>query len=188
TAIATALKSRPEIDEAGLSIEVNRLDARLAREQAKPQVDVNAAFSLSGLSGHVLPPQPNPFTGGFVQLGQRINDLSALNGLPALPPINFGSGQVPPVFVGGYGQSLSALGTGNFSSATVGVNVSIPIRNRTAVANEAIAAVEGRRLTAQKQQVEMAIVQDVRNAVQGLSSAQARLDAAVSAREYAEQQ
>jgi HAE1 family hydrophobic/amphiphilic exporter-1 len=188
TAIATALKSRPEIDEAGLSIEVNQLDARLAREQAKPQVDVNAAFSLSGLSGHVLPPQPNPFTAGFVQLGERINDLSALNGLPALPPINFGSGQVPPVFVGGYGQSLSALGTGNFSSATVGVNVSIPIRNRTAVANEAIAAAEGKRLTAQKQQVEMAIVQDVRNAVQGLSSAQARLDAAVSAREYAEQQ
>jgi outer membrane protein TolC len=149
---------------------------------------VNATFSLAGLSGHVLPPQPNPFTAPFTEFAQQINQLSGLNGLPQLPPFNFGSGGVPPVFVGGYSQSLSALATGNFSSATVGVNVSIPIRNRTARANEAIAAAEGHRLAAQKQQVEMAVVQDVRNAVQALASAHARLDAAVSAREYAEQQ
>jgi HAE1 family hydrophobic/amphiphilic exporter-1 len=187
-AIAAALKFRPEISEAGLSLDVNQLDARLAHEDAKPQVDVNATFSLAGLSGHVLPPQPNPFTAPFTEFAQQINQLSALNGLPPLPPFSFGTGGVPPVFVGGYSQSLSALATGNFSSATVGVNVSIPIRNRTARANEAIAMAEGRRFTAQKQQVEMAVVQDVRNAVQALSSAHARLDAAVSAREYAEQQ
>lgn len=187
-ALATALKSRPEIAEAGLSIDVNNFDARLAREQARPQVDVTAALSLSGLSGHSLPPQPNPFTAPFADIETQVNELAALNGVSQLPPINFGSSTVPPVFVGGYSQSLSALATGNFSSATVGVNIAIPIRNRTALANEAIAAAEGKRLNVQRQQVELAIVQDVRNAVQALASARSRLDAAVSAREYAEEQ
>ncbi len=187
-AISAALNARPELAEAGLSIDANQLDARLAREQAKPQVDVTAALSLSGISGHLLPPQPNPFTGPFVAFANQLNQLSALNGLAPLPPINFSSGQIPPIFVGGYSQSLSALSTGNFSSATVGVNIAIPIRNRTALANEAIASVEGKRLIAQRQAVELAVVQDVRNAVQALASAHARLDAAISAREYAEEQ
>jgi HAE1 family hydrophobic/amphiphilic exporter-1 len=39
-----------------------------------------------------------------------------------------------------------------------------------------------------RQQTEMAIEQDVRNALQAASSARARLDAAVTARVYAEQQ
>ena len=188
TAIAIALKSRPEIAEAALSIDVNRLDVRLARDEVKPQIDFVATASLNGLSGHVLPPQPNPLTAGFVGLGTEVNELAALNGLPPIGSLSFGSGTVPPIFVGGYSKSLSALTTGTFPTVTVGLNVSLPIRNRTAKANAAIALLEGKRLAAQSRQVELAVVQDVRNAVQGLSSAHASLDAAVSAREYAEQQ
>ena len=58
--------------------------------------------------------------------------------------------------------------------------ISLPLRNRTATANEAIALAEGRRLETQRQQTEMAIEQDVRNALQGAASAQQRLDAAVA--------
>jgi HAE1 family hydrophobic/amphiphilic exporter-1 len=92
------------------------------------------------------------------------------------------------VLVGGYGQSLSALTSGQFTTAIVGVNISLPLRNRTALANEAVSLAEGRRLQAQKQQIEMAIEQDVRNAIQTESSAQARLESAVTARRYAEEQ
>jgi HAE1 family hydrophobic/amphiphilic exporter-1 len=188
TAITTALKSRPEIAEAALSIDVNRLDLRLARVEAKPQVDFVATASLNGLSGRVLPSQPNPLTSGFVALGTEVNELAALAGLPPIPPLGFGSVTVPPIFVGGYSQSLSALTTGTFPTVTIGLNVSIPIRNRTAKANAAIALLEAKRLAAQKQQVELAVVQDVRNAVQGLSSAHASLKAAANAHEYAEEQ
>jgi HAE1 family hydrophobic/amphiphilic exporter-1 len=188
-AVKQALAARPEIQEVGISVEVNKMDARLSREQAKPQVDFYTTLSAAGLAGHQVPVSgSNPFAAAFGPLVGQINTLSAQAGLAALPPISFGSSSVPPVLVGGYGQSLNALGTGQFTTAVVGVNVSIPIRNRTALAAEAVSVAEGRRLAAQKQQVELAVVQDVRNALQTVSSAAARLDAAVTARKYAEDQ
>ena len=188
-AIKEALGTRPELKEQTLSIDINRLDARLSREQAKPQIDAYATLGLAGLAGHIIPPSgSNPFTAAFAPLVNQINALSAQAGLPPLSPISFGSSSVPAVLTGGYGQSISALGSGQFATAVVGVNVSIPIRNRTALANEAISVAEGRRLNAQKQQIELAIEQDVRNALQLMSSSEARLEAAITARRYAEDQ
>ena len=188
-AVKQALSNRPEAKEATLSVDVNQLDARLSREQAKPQIDAYATLSASGLAGHpIVASGSNPFSEAFGPLVNQINALSAQAGLPPLSPISFGSTSLPPVLVGGYGQSLNALGSGQFTTAVVGVNISLPLRNRTALASEAVSLAEGRRLQAQKQQVEMAIVQDVRNAIQTEASAQARLEAAVTARRYAEEQ
>ncbi len=188
-ALKQALGARPELKEAAISIDINREDARLNHELAKPQVDAYATLGLAGLAGIVLPPSgSNPFVSAFAPLINQINALSAKEGLAPLGAISFGSASVPPVLVGGYGQSVSALGSGQFSTATVGVNVSLPLRNRTALANEAVTVAEGRRLMAQQQQTEMAVEQDVRNALQSMSSAEARYDASVTARRYAEDQ
>jgi HAE1 family hydrophobic/amphiphilic exporter-1 len=185
--IKTALARRPELAESAISIELNRYDTRLSREQAKPQIDAYATLSLTGLAGNPLPPGPNPFTAGTLALTNQVNELSALAGLPPLPATSTGAA-IPPILVGGYGQSLSALTSGNFTSAQVGVQFSLPLRNRTANAQVAGSVAEGRRLKTLRQQTEMAIEQDVRNALQMASSAGARLDAAVTARVYAEQQ
>jgi outer membrane protein TolC len=188
-ALRQALESRPEAKEATLSVDVNRLDARLSREQAKPQIDAFATLSAAGLAGHpIVSSGANPITAAFGPLVNQINALSAEAGLPPLNPISFGTTTLPPILVGGFGQSLSALGSGQFTTAVVGVNISLPIRNRTALASEAVSVAEGRRLQTQKQQVEMAIEQDVRNAMQAESSALARLDSAVTARRYANEQ
>jgi outer membrane protein TolC len=187
-AMKHALEGRPELVQSMLSIQINQLDAKLSREQAKPQIDAIATLSATGLAGTQLPPQANSFASGFGPIVDRLSTLSALAGLPPVPQINLGGGQIPPIFIGGYGQSLSALGGGNFPSATIGVQMSLPIRNRTALAQVAISGAEGRRLKALQQQLEMAVQQDVRNALQIASSAQAQWDAAVDARRYAEQQ
>ncbi|HKD08540.1 MAG TPA: TolC family protein [Bryobacteraceae bacterium] len=188
-AVKQALASRPELKEAAITIDTNRIDTRLAHDQAKPQVDAFATFSVAGLAGHPVPPSgSNPFVSAFAPIVNQVNELSTIAGLQPLPPLSFGSATIPPILVGGYGQSLSALGSGQFTSAVVGVNISLPLRNRTATANEAVALAEGRRLETQRQQTEMAIEQDVRNALQGAASAQQRLDAAVNARRFAEDQ
>jgi outer membrane protein TolC len=188
-AVKQAIANRPEAKEVTLSVDVNQLDSRLSREQAKPQIDAYATLSASGLAGHpIVSSGANPFTAAFGPLVNQINTLSATAGIPPLNPISFGSTALPPVLVGGYGQSLSALTSGQFTTAVVGVNISLPLRNRTALASEAVSLAEGRRLQAQKQQIEMAIEQDVRNAIQTESSAQARLESAVTARRYAEEQ
>jgi len=185
--IKTALAMRPELSESSISIELNQYDTRLSREQAKPQIDAYANLSLAGLAGNLLPPGPNPFTASTAALTNQVNELSTLAGLPTLPVVSFGS-TIPPILVGGYGQSLSALTSGNFTTAQVGVQFSLPLRNRTANAQVAFDVAEGRRLKALRQQTEMAIEQDVRNALQTSSSARSRLEAAITARMYAEQQ
>jgi len=187
-ALKHALEGRPEFAQSALSIQINQLDTKLSREQAKPQIDAVAALSATGLAGAQLPAQSNSFASAFGPLVDRLSTLSALAGLPPVPQINLGGGQIPPIFLGGYGQSLSGLAGGNFPSASIGVQMSLPLRNRTAESQVAIAGAEGRRLKVQQQQLEMAVQQDVRNALQIASSAQAQLDAAVDARRYAEQQ
>jgi len=167
---------------------LNKLDSRLSEEQTKPRIDAFANLTVAGLAGRPLPPGPNPLTAPAEALVGRINQLSALAGLPPLPPISFGSTEVPALFVGSYGQSLSNLAAGTFPSAQVGVQISFPLRNRTALAQAATSAAEGRRLHALHDQIEMAIEADVRNALQAVTSAQSRLDAAVLARRSAEEQ
>ena len=187
-ATRAALAFRPELAESDVNVALNELDARLSRELAKPQIDAVGTFSLQGLAGRPIPAGPNPFTGGFIPLFEQINQLSTLAGLPPLGPISFGSTTIPPIFVGGYSQSVSALTSAQFPIASVGLQISLPIRNRTASANAAISALEGKRLQTVRSQVAMAIEADVRNALQTVSSAQARLDSAVLARQSADEQ
>jgi len=187
-AVQQALKSRPELAEIAVSIEMNKLDSRLSQEQAKPRIDAFANLTVAGLAGRLLPPGPNPLTAPADALVGRINQLSALAGLPPVPPISFGSSTVPALFLGSYGQSLSNLAAGTFPSAQVGVQISFPLRNRTALAQAAVSEAEGRRLRALRDQIEMAIEADVRNALESVTSAQSRLDAAALARRSAEAQ
>ncbi len=145
---------------------MNKLDARLSREQALPHVDAFANLAVAGLPGRRRSTNSNPLSAFF-------------------PP---GTVLVPPLLMGGYGTSLSNLAAGNFPTAQVGLQVSLPLRNRTAEAQEAISAAEGRRLRALQDQVAMAVEADVRNAVQGVQSARLRLDAAMLAERSAEEQ
>lgn len=188
-AVKAALAARPELRESELALDVNRLDAKLSHEQTKPQVDLYGTLGYTGLAGALVTQSgANPFSSAFGPLVNQINLLSAQAGLAPLAPISFGSGGVPPVFIGGYGQSLSALGSGSYNTAVVGLNVSLPLRNRTATAAAALSAAEGRRLKTQKQQAEMAVEQDVRNALQLLASTASRLRASSDARKSAEDQ
>jgi HAE1 family hydrophobic/amphiphilic exporter-1 len=171
-----------------INLEINGLDLRRNREQAKPRVDGFATLTTSGLAGIPLPPQPNPFTAGFVGITDYLNRLGALSGLPPIPALSFGSGGIPPGLTGSYGQSLSNLWGGSFPTAQIGVQVSLPLRNRTAEAQVSISNAEGRRLRAVQDQIGMAIEADVRNSMQVVSSAQARLAAASVASRSAQQQ
>jgi HAE1 family hydrophobic/amphiphilic exporter-1 len=165
-AVKAALAARPELAESAISIQINETDARLAREQAKPQVDAVTTVSIAGLSGTPIVQGVNPLTSSFAPF---INSIDALNALNGLPPLAFStsSSSAPPIFIGGYGHSWDTLTSGNFTTATVGVNISVPLRNRTARAQVEIAAAEGKRLRIQRQQTEMAVEQDVRNSLHG---------------------
>lgn len=94
---------------------------------------------------------------------------------------------VPPNLVGGYFNSLGNLLTQDYPTYRFGVSIGIPWRNTTAKANLGRTLVEEKRLENQRAQTEQIIESEVRNALQSLRSAEARLNAAVASRKSAEQ-
>jgi HAE1 family hydrophobic/amphiphilic exporter-1 len=70
----------------------------------------------------------------------------------------------------------------------MGVRISLPLKNRTAEANLGSSLAEGSRIKNQRAQAEQIIEADVRNSLQALRSAEARLQSAAAARTSSEQQ
>jgi HAE1 family hydrophobic/amphiphilic exporter-1 len=90
--------------------------------------------------------------------------------------------------LGGYQQSLQNLLANRYNNFRVGVQISLPLRNRTAEAQLGRSLVESERIATQREQLEQTIQVEVRNALQAMRSSEARLRAAVATREANEQQ
>jgi HAE1 family hydrophobic/amphiphilic exporter-1 len=185
-ALKTAMENRPELQQSNVLQDINKIDQRYYKDQTKPAIDLVGTYGVTGLAGAVSSTVVNPFTQSNLQQRQRIDELSALAGLeplPVIPPQQFS-----PDLLGGYGQSLQNLLANRYGTARVGVQVSLPLRNRTAEAQLGRSLVEGERLGTQREQLEQTIQVDVRNALQAVRSSEARLRAALATREANEQQ
>lgn len=163
-AVRAALAARPELAEVEAAVEINDVNRRYFADLARPQVDVVGTYAVSGLAG---------------QLAER--DLSFLGGG------GLGAG-IPPVLIGGYGDSLRNAFNARFPTVRVDLAITLPFTNRTAEANVARTAVERRQLGLQRQQVEQLIAADVRNAIDAIRTGEARVRAAAAALSLARQQ
>ena len=185
-ALKTAMENRPELQQSNVLKEINQIDQRYFKDQTKPEVDLVGTYGINGLAGSVSTAGVNPFTASSLQVRQRVDELSVLAGLeplPVVPPQTFS-----PDLLGGFGQSLQNLLANRYSNFKVGVQLSLPLRNRTAEANLGRSRVEGERIGTQREQLEQTIQVDVRNALQSMRSAESRLRAAGATREANEQQ
>ncbi|MEZ5308087.1 MAG: TolC family protein [Pyrinomonadaceae bacterium] len=97
------------------------------------------------------------------------------------------STNVPQNLIGGYFNSLGNLIQQDFPTYQVGVQISLPWGNRAAEANLGRTLVISDRIKNQRSQTEQIIEAEVRNALQALRSAEARLTAAIATRKSAEQ-
>lgn len=185
-ALKTAMDNRPELQQSNLAHDINQIDQKYFREQTKPAIDLVGSYGLVGLAGSINGSGSNPFTASSTQLRERVDLLSRLNGLDPLPtqPVQ----TISPNLIGGYNQSIQNLLGNNYNNFRVGVQINLPLRNRTAKAQLGRSLVEGERIATQREQLEQAIQVDVRNALQVVRSAEARLHSAVIARQASEQQ
>jgi HAE1 family hydrophobic/amphiphilic exporter-1 len=186
-AIETALANRPELKQSDIVQAINEIDQRLYREQKKPQVDLIGSYGVVGNAGTLTTSgTANPLTAQNAQIRDRLNELSAIAGLSPLP--------VPPTqafpdnLIGGYPQSLQNLAANRYNNFRVGVQLNLPIRNRTAEAQLGRSLVEGERIQTLREQLEQLIQIDVRNALQAVRTAESRLRSAATARQASEQQ
>ena len=184
-ALKTAMENRPELQQSDVQREINQIDQKYFKDQTKPAVDLVGTYGITGLAGS-LAANESPFVSSNLLVRQRVDQLSLLSGLdplPVVPPTT-----ISPDLLGGFGQSFQNLLTNRFSNFKVGVQINLPIRNRTAEANLGRSLVEGERISTQREQLEQTIQVDVRNALQSMRSSEARLRAAIATREANEQQ
>jgi len=159
-ATAEALKNRPELEQLDISAEINQIDQRFYKNQTKPQIDIVGTYTSAGLAGTPTARSINPTTG---------------------------ESNVPTNLQGGLFTSLGNLLQQDYPTYRAGLNISFPWGNRTAKANLGRSRVEGERIANQRAEAEQTIEAEVRNAIQALRSAEARLQAAAAARDAAEQ-
>jgi len=162
-AIRRAESNRPELAEATTALAERDVDVDFAKDRLKPQLDLVAGYTRRGLAGSLNPNAPDA---GFL-------------GLPIV---------VPDAITGGFGRSFATIGEGRFPDASIGLSLSVPVFNRAAKGDLAIAK-------AQRSQAEILVAQqrqrvavDVRNAVLTLDTAAQRIDAAKAGRAAAETQ
>ena len=187
-ALNEALASRPELQQSDIALAINELNQRFYSDQKRPQVDLVAHYALDGLAGRVNPLSgQDPIEFASTDLTNRVNELSALAGLPPLaPPAN--TATVPSFLVGSYGQSLRNLFSSRFPTVRFGVQLEIPLFNRKAEAQLALSREEGSQIKTRRQQLDQLIKVDVRTALQSVRTAEARLRASAEARNASEQQ
>ncbi len=151
--VAEALANRPDLAQAGLQLENNRLSLEGARNALRPQLDLVGAMQNAGLAG-------------------RLNPLAATPDL---------------TFAGGFGSALGQIAARNYPTYGVGLQLSLPLRNRVAEADAARDAVQLRQAEIRAAQMRNQARLEVEDALIAMRRARAAYEAAVQTRTLQEQ-
>jgi outer membrane protein len=184
-AVKEAWQKRPEIYQADLNLKNAGIEAKATKNALLPTLDLYAQYSAQGLSGNSLvsssttptsiepiPSEPIVDSMTGLQIGNEVV------GFPVLPMAAKTSG---------LGNALSSLFSNAYPTYAAGVTFSIPIRNRSAQADNARALLNERVQQTQYRQTQNTIVLNVRNAMIALQQDRAQVAAAEKARTLAQQ-
>jgi outer membrane protein len=168
--IAEAVTNRPDVEQSQVGLEDSRINMKGTRDAMLPQLSVFGNLQNGGLAGQVNQiPVPITTPSGGTQFVTR------------------GPGDVNQFFLGGYGSILSQIFSRNFPNYSVGVQLSVPIRNRSAQADYITDQLNYRQSIIQDKQLRNNIRLNVVNARTALSQARAAYDTSVEARQLQDQ-
>jgi len=190
-AVKEAFDKRPDLQEQYINLKNADIDVRATKNALLPTATLEAQYGSFGLAGNAT--LLGPTTIGGPNLALPILDA---NGAPAT--ITEGGVAVPiyqpfttaaPVGTvkQGFGTAQSQIFHNNFPSYTVGINLNLPLRNRSAQADNLHAQLTKRQLEAQTQQIKNTALLDVRNTIIALEQDRAQVQAAIKARELQQQ-
>src|SRR6266481_2275762 len=178
-AVKEAFGKRPELQEEALNLLNGEIDIKATRNALLPIATVSAQYGTVGLAGN-QPQLGTPVAG----VGTQLVDA---NGNPVNVFIPTSTRPVVGATPGGFTDAMSSLFHNTFPDYQVSFNVQIPIRNRSAQADNQRAILTQRQLETQLQQLKNAALLDVRNTYIALEQDRARVEAAIKARELQQQ-
>lgn len=187
TAVADALKNRPEVQQLQTNSEINKINTDFFRNQTKPQIDLFGTYTTNGLAGGAnnITRTTNTVNSDLLARINQLSTISGLNPLDIPPTVTVTS--PPSNLVGNYFNSLGNLFQQDYPTYRFGVRISLPFGNRVAEADLGKSLAEGNLIRNQRSQTEQTIEAEVRNALQSLRSAEARLASATASRAASEQ-
>ncbi len=162
--IREAYQNNPEIEQATLNMKNNQITIRAEKNGLLPVLDAYAFYGGNGVGGSQ---NPNLNCGGLTGTFQSCP-----------------SGQYPS---SGYGTVLGNTLNNTSPDYGVGVNLQIPIRNRTAQADQVRSQMEYRQSQMRLQQLYTQVRIQVINAVYAITNDRAAVQSSQSARDYAAQ-
>jgi outer membrane protein len=188
-AIKEAFTKRPDVLEQVYNLKNADVDLRATANALLPVLTLTGTYTSSGLAGN----SAIPGTSIVTIAGSTIPVVDA-NGNPV--SITQGGAQVP-IFVPnvttttptigtvhqGFGNAQNQIFSNKFPSYTGGLNLTLPLRNRSAQADNVRAILTQRQIEAQTLQIKNAALLDVRNTFIALEQDRARVDVAVKARQ-----
>jgi outer membrane protein len=157
--VRQAYENNPQIEQAVINMDNNKITIRAEKNGLLPVLDVYGFYGTQALDGT---PNANATTLGGTTTG-------------------------PNTIPGGYGGALQNLFSANNPDYGVGVNLNIPLRNRTAQADQARSQMEYRQSQMRLQQLYTQVRIQVINAQYALTNDRAQVQAAQSGNDYAGQ-
>jgi outer membrane protein TolC len=176
--VGSALQHRAELVEQRITLNTTELSNKAVRNALLPSLDLYAYYGGAGLGG----------TQNSANLcaNQPVEEQSA--GFCAGPNASFGGQTLIPIApTTNYPGTLNQLINSTASDKGVGLQLNIPIRNRTAQATQIRSELEYQQAQMALQQAENRINIEVRNAQFGVEQNRASVASAQAAVDYAKQ-
>jgi outer membrane protein len=184
-AVNEAKQKRPDVRQAVIDLDSRGITAKATRNALLPTLTLSGQYGTQGLSGNQITRIPAGLVAGTLP-------IVTANGTPVLIAGNqiFTSSTATtpgPVTENGLGDALRNVFESNFPNYAVQLNLTIPIRNRSAQADNDRAQLSQRQGEVILRRLENSVVVDVRNTQIAMEQNRARVDAAIRARILAEQ-
>ena len=189
-AIQEAFVKRPDLQQQVYNLKNAGIEVHATRNALLPTLTLSGQYSSSGLAGN------SPITGTPVLSSSGVPIVDT-NGNPIT--ITGAGGVQTPIFLSttsspvvgtsqqGFGTAQNQIFTNQFPDYFASLNLFLPLRNRSAQADNARAMLTQRQLETQLQQLKNAALLDVRNTYIALEQDRARVAAAIKARELQKQ-
>lgn len=176
-AVKEAWAKRPEIQQADNNLKNAGIEVRATKNALLPSLSAYAYYAGTGLGGNATVRTSNTPT-GYAPVSPIVDG----SGNIVAPPLYVGSPIYPTALrPGGLGDALDSMIKGTYPSFVGGLSFSLPIRNRSAQADNAQAQLDKRQLEMQYRQLQNRVFQDVRNALIALTQSRAQVAAAEKA-------